>query len=234
MRQKYISFDKGIFRSGKYIPHFEPDDKKNPFRKIYEQKRRDTLHIINASNNSKSILDVGGGMGRLAIALVKPANRKIYLADISVDMIKLALKNGGKERGVYVANSDAHKLPFRNDVFDFVVGLDLLCHLENPELALLEFYRVLNNEGILILDSTNSNPLWALFYPRYLGKNPVTWLRILKFQGVYPGWESIVRHYPRKTFLSLLHKAGFQVRRQMNYGPALCPKWHMTISQKFI
>jgi glycogen synthase len=224
--------EKDIFLTGEYVQHFKPDDKRNPFYKIYERKKQDTINIINVSDNIKAILDVGGGMGRLSLALSKSAQNKIILADVSIDMLKLAGKHSDKLSNIKILNTDAHQLPFRNKSFDLVVGLDLFCHLEKPIIALREFHRVLKNRGLLILDSTNSNPLWALFYPRYLGKNPLNWLKIIKFKGNLPGWETIVNHYPRKKFFSFLHKTGFQVIQHINYGPFICPKWHLVVAEK--
>ena len=147
-------------------------------------------------------------------------------------MLTLTQEHENKFNSIRLVNVDAQKLPFRDSSFDYVVGLDLLCHLRDPEKALSEFHRVLRPDGILVLDSTNSNPLWVLFYPRYLGKNPLNWLRILKFHGVYPGWERIVQHYPKKRFLSLLNGFGFQIRQILTYGPKICPKWHLAIATK--
>jgi glycogen synthase len=230
--EKNKGFDKDIFLTGAYIQHFNPDDRRNPFHTIYKQKRQDTIHFINDSENLKTILDVGGGMGRLSLDLIKAQKNKVTLADISIDMLKLAITYAGDIKNLSVVNTDAHHLPFRDKSFDIVVGLDLFCHLEKPVSALLEFYRVLTTNGMLLIDSTNSNPLWTLFYPRYMGKNPLNWLRTIKFHGVLPGWETIVKHYHKKKFLSLLNKIGFKVIRSINYGPIICPKWHLAISKK--
>lgn len=227
-------FDKKIFLSGEYINHFKPDDKWNPFRKIYKQKMEDTIGIINAPDKVKTILDVGGGKGRLTLALTKSAKNRVYLVDVSIDMLELAVKHRDGGKNIKAVNADANQLPYQNDLFDLVVGLDLFCHLERPEDALAEFYRVLKRDGILIIDSTNSNPLWTLFFPRYLGKNPLTWWRTMKFGGVLPGWQKIVKHYPKHYFLSFLEKSGFEVIRCLNYGPIVCPKWHMAISKKIV
>ena len=110
--------------------------------------------------------------------------------------------------------------------------LDLFCHLAEPERALTEFKRVIKSDGILILDSTNSNPIWALFYPRYMGKNPLKWYRIIKFKGIYPGWQNIVKHYTRDTFYSFLTDKGFRIIQKIDYGPAICPKWHLAVLKK--
>lgn len=225
-------FEKDIFLTGEYIQHFRPDERQNPFNKIYAQKKRDAINIINAMQNTKAILDAGGGMGRLSLELVKNNKNRVVLLDISMDMLKLAEKYTGNLKNINIINTDAHYLPFRDNTFDIVVGLDIFCHLKNPVDALLEFNRVLTNQGMLIIDSTNSNPFWALFYPRYLGKNPLNWLKTIKFKGVLPGWESIVKHYPKKKFFSFLEKAGFEITRNINYGPLICPKWHLAVSKK--
>lgn len=232
--QKKSGHGKDIFLSGEYVQHFTPDDKRNPFYKIYRQKKQDTVNIINKLNNSKRVLDVGGGMGRLSLALAQSVKNMVVLTDISVDMLKLAMSSSNGGNRIDTVNADAHNLPFPDSSFDVVVGLDLLCHLERPEKSLREFRRVLTDNGTLILDSTNSNPLWALFYPRYMGKNPLNWIKIMKFKGVLPGWEKIVRHYPGEKFLSLLNDAGFTVVRSLDYGPAVCPKWHLAVSRKTI
>jgi glycogen(starch) synthase len=171
-------------------------------------------------------------MGRLSLALARSPQNMVILTDISIDMLKLAENHARGLSNIRVVNADAHQIPFCDKSFDHVVGLDLLCHLEKPEKALREFHRVLTNQGVLILDSTNSNPIWALFYPRYLGTNPLNWLRILKCQGNLPGWENIVKHYPKRNFFSLLHKVGFKVIRSVNYGPIICPKWHLAVLKK--
>ncbi|MFX0133254.1 MAG: class I SAM-dependent methyltransferase [Candidatus Hodarchaeota archaeon] len=231
---KKIRFAKDIFITGEYVQHFYPDEKRNPFHKIYNRKKRDTINIINTLENTKAILDVGGGMGRLSHALAESFQNVVVLTDISVDMLKLAAGQKVSLMNLKYVNADAHQLPYHDGSFDLVVGLDLFCHLQEPQSALLEFYRVLTPKGILIIDSTNSNSLWTLFYPRYLGRNPVTWLKTIKFKGVLPGWETIVRHYTKKRFFSFLQENGFQIIQTINYGPIVCPKWHLAVSKKIM
>ncbi len=231
-RSKDPGLSREIFVTGEYIKHFKPEDKRNPFSKIYKQKKEDTINLINGSEGSRTILDIGGGMGRLSLDLARSDRNDVVLVDISTDMLKLAIERADNLNKIKLVNSDAHYLPFKDKTFDYVVGLDLLCHLKRPELALADFHRVLKDQGRLIMDSTNSNPLWTIFYPRYLGKNPLTWLKTIKFQGVLPGWEKIVRHYPRDKFFSLLEKMDFEIMKNLNYGPKICPKWHLAVSRK--
>lgn len=221
-----------IFVNGEYVRHFKPEDKWNPFSEIYKLKKQDTINLINSSEGPRTILDIGGGMGRLSLDLIKSDENNVVLVDISTDMLKLAVEHADNLDYIKLVNSDAHYLPFQDRTFNCVVGLDLLCHLKRPKIALADFHRVLKDDGMLIMDSTNSNPLWTLFYPRYMGKNPLTWLKIIRYKGVLPGWEKIVRHYPRDDFFSFLSEAGFEIMKTLNYGPRICPKWHLAVSRK--
>ena len=229
---KTAPLGRDIFLSGAYVDYFRPDDEGNPFFKLYGQKRLETIHLINDIGKRKQILDLGGGSGRLAGCLDQSQDQDVVLADLSVRMLKASLMQSRGGRHLRVINADAHHLPFRDHSFDIVVGLDLFCHLEWPRKALGEFRRVLKDQGILILDSTNANPLWALFYPRYLGKNPSRWIKIMRYRGVYPGWEAIVKHYSRRQFSSMLRDAGFRIIQGRNYGPRVCPKWHLVVAGK--
>ena len=47
---KKQGFKKNIFFTGEYVQHFTPDDKNNPFSKIYNKKKEDTIYIINKLN----------------------------------------------------------------------------------------------------------------------------------------------------------------------------------------
>lgn len=232
VRSEKRPLKKGIFKSGDYVQHFTPEDRWNPFTKIYKQKKEVTLKIIQRTDDHKNILDIGGGMGRISLSLARSTGNNIVLTDLSVDMLKLVEEQKEDLNNLNIVNADAHSLPYKNEYFDYVVGLDLLCHLDKPEVAIAEIRRVLKDNGRLIFDSTNSNPLWTIFYPRYLGKNPVNWIKTMKYKGVSPGWEKIVKHYPKEKFISLLTDAGFEILESYNFGPCICPKWHMALSRK--
>jgi ubiquinone/menaquinone biosynthesis C-methylase UbiE len=227
---KRSSLQREIFRNGTYIWHFKPDTPANPFYRIYQKKKADTLKLLQEIPDAHGILDVGGGPGRISCTLAEDfPGLQVVLMDISHDTLKSVALLEGTRRIPCLIGADAHFLPFQDGAFNCVVSLDLLCHLENPKQALLEFYRVLAPGGTLILDNTNGNPLWTLFYPKYLGRNPLNWVRIIRFRGVYPGWERIVRHYSSEKFAALLRESGFRTTKSLNYGPSLCPKWHLRV-----
>lgn len=85
--------------------------------------------------------------------LFKPKN--IVALDFSHHMIKtlgdLTLKVLGiTDEGIYrvVSDLNTNKLPFKDSVFDFVVGSFILHHIVNPPLILEEIERILRTNGV--------------------------------------------------------------------------------------
>ena len=220
--------DKRLYTSGEYVNHFRPDSERNSFREIYAEKRDYLLHLIPGKN--LHILDLGGGMGRLTIPL--SSKHRVVLADISMEMLRLAGESGtGFER----VHCDAEEeLCFENESFDCVLVIDLLPHISNAMKMLAEIRRVLKPAGLLFIDTTNSNPLWVLNYPRYVNplRRPVRWLRTVMGGGILPEWQGKIHHLSRTCFEHLLDQSGFSVLERASFGPFWCPKWFLAVCTK--
>jgi SAM-dependent methyltransferase len=92
-------------------------------------------------------LDLATGTGIIARELTQLTDRVVG-ADISLGVLEKA--QGLSENGISLAASDAHRLPFRNRVFDLVsCGLSL-SHFSNVTAALREIQRVLRPGGRFI------------------------------------------------------------------------------------
>jgi ubiquinone/menaquinone biosynthesis C-methylase UbiE len=214
-----------LFVSGDYVRYFRPDDSSNPFQKLYGEKRQAVIDLL--PGTGLNVLDVGSGMGRIAIPLAQ--RHAVTACDLSWHMLRLASDDsGGKLSSLAVA--DARRLPFADRSFDAALCIDVLPHLSDPALALSEARRVLRPGGTFIVDSTNSMPLWTLAYPHYLGRRPARWVGIWRSGGVLPEWSSRVWHRGFGTFMKLLDQAGFSVKSVHNFGPRICPKWHMAVA----
>ncbi len=222
------SMDKRLYTSGEYVTHFRPDSEKNSFREIYAEKRAYLLRRIPGEN--LHILDLGGGMGRLAIPLAR--RHQVVLADLSPEMLKLARENG---TGFETVQCDAEEdLSFKSESFDCILVIDLLPHVSRAPKMLSEIHRVLKPGGMLFIDSTNSNPLWILNYPRYVNpfRSPGRWLRTFTGSGILPEWQGKIHHLSRRRFEHLLEQAGFSVSERASFGPFWCPKWFLALCRK--
>lgn len=220
-----------VFTSGAYVPLFQPDSPTSGLARIYARKREAIIAAV--PGRDRKILDVGGGMGRMSIPL--SASHFVTLCDLSPQMLELARPHEGVRLRLQVA--DACALPFDDAQFDSVLLIDVVPHLPKPDglrVALREARRVLRAGGQLLVDSTNSIPLWALAYPRYLGLQPLQPRRlagILLHGGVEPAWQRRVFHYRRRDFLSAVAAAGFRVGATRAFGPRWCAKWHLAIAE---
>lgn len=173
------------------------------------------------------VLDVGGGMGRMAVPLA--ARNRVTLCDLSPDMLRLARSGSSSVlEGLVVA--DARALPFCTGWFDAALCIDVLPHLPDAAPALAELRRVLRPGGLLLVDSTNSVPFWTLAYPRYLGRRPSRWLQIWRAGGVLPEWRTRVWHRRLAEFRRALEEAGFRIRSILRFGPPGCAKWHLAVA----
>lgn len=100
-------------------------------------------------NKNTIILDIGCGTGVLKKYLPEP---QIHGIDISQTAIEEAIK---VYESANAMNLDEEQLPFDDNKFDYVVCLDTIEHLFDPNHALEESYRALAKNGILIISTPN-------------------------------------------------------------------------------
>ncbi|MEM4004137.1 MAG: methyltransferase domain-containing protein [Desulfurococcaceae archaeon] len=122
---------------------------------------------------------------------------------------------------VYKADVNREELPFADNSFDMYTMLDVIEHLENPDHAIKEAYRVLKRGGFLILTTPNL----ASWYNRallLLGK-PVLGIDLsTEWRYEYPlGIKQVVsghrRLYTFDSLKRLLSLYGFQVVKSKGY-----------------
>ena len=139
------------------------------------------------------ILDIGCGGGHLALA-----NRPhVYGLDLSWVSLQ-------KARALYphVCVGKLEQLPFANESFDLVVGMDLFGHIppQQKDDCLKEIHRVLKPGGrtVLAIECDGNNPLarWAKSFPEFYRR------RFVEEDG-HVGLEKA------GDFLSRLQKCGF-------------------------
>lgn len=112
-------------------------------REIYSSE----LEALRRAIPAGSGLEIGVGSGRFAY----PLKVKIGI-DPSKNMLRVARK-----RDIQAILGAGEKLPFKDNIFDFILIVVTLCFVENPENVLREASRVLKRGGRLIVGEINKD-----------------------------------------------------------------------------
>ncbi|PIR93987.1 hypothetical protein COT97_03750 [Candidatus Falkowbacteria bacterium CG10_big_fil_rev_8_21_14_0_10_39_11] len=138
----------------------------------------------------KSILDLGGGTGRLA-KHIKEHVREVTVVDASTSMLKVCHK-----RGLNCVLGQAENIPCDSDSFDSVVITDAWHHFPEPEKTLAEIKRVLKPGGKVFIEEVNTKSIfgWLLMIAekilfmgsRFYHSDQLSTLVARDFTGVEP------------------------------------------------
>ena len=111
---------------------------------------------------SHYVLDVGCGDGYLMHCLLA-SGRVQYAFGVDTSQIGLSLAHERLTQQNYEGNwsvsaAFGEMLPVLDNSFDVVTFADVIEHLEQPERTLAEVYRVLTDDGTLLVSTPNWNP----------------------------------------------------------------------------
>ena len=118
-----------------------PDEYENWFIKNELLFQSELLALKQVVPTNKKGIEIGVGSGLFAEKL----NIKFGI-DPSEKMLEFA-----KQRKIIVEKGVAENLPYTDNSFDFAVFVTSICFVENPEKAIKETYRILNNNGEIII-----------------------------------------------------------------------------------
>jgi len=119
----------------------------DPIRLQGERRRAEITAGLLKPKRDEQILDVGCGDGYQMSHIVGRCAQVVGL-DLSVGRLKQA-KNSVKSADLVCASSE--KLPFKPRVFDKVMCLELLEHLNEPRKTILEIEYILKETGTLVV-----------------------------------------------------------------------------------
>lgn len=97
------------------------------------------------------LLDIGGGTGRVASALLKEVD-EVVIADVSMGMLRQAPRSTLKP-----VCSHSESLPFPDNFFERVIMVDALHHVIDQPASAREMLRVLKPGGRIIIEEPDIN-----------------------------------------------------------------------------
>jgi SAM-dependent methyltransferase len=101
----------------------------------------------------KRVLDAGCGTAYGCLIFAEAGAREVVGVDLDGDVLDAVA--GTLPASVHLDEADIRQLPFEDASFDAVSCFEVLEHIEDPELALDELARVLNQDGVLAVSSPN-------------------------------------------------------------------------------
>ncbi len=155
---------------------------------FYEVELAAVLKVVELERLPRPYLEVGVGSGRFAVPLGIDVG-----VDASEAMIRIA-----RQRGINVLKAQAETLPFPDSTFGTVFIIYTICFLDEPLKALKEAYRVLRDDGRLLVALTlEDTPLGRVYSEK-----------IRKGEGVF---YSRAKLLTSKRLLKLAGEAGFSL-----------------------
>ena len=123
--------------------------KTNPFQRFWHLSRFRQVQRLLKDKKGK-LLDIGcaDGVFTNEISKVLQKNSPITAVDIYKPSVQFAQKTF---KHITFRTAPAEKLPFKTKSFDIVTCLEMLEHVENPNIVLKEIKRVLKKGGIAII-----------------------------------------------------------------------------------
>ena len=120
-----------------------------PIGRLIAASQEEVIARFLAPVSGRTILDVGTGTGRAAIALARRGG-VVTGVDASAEMLAVARRTAGAARvGVTFARGDAHRLAFAAGSFDAVICLRVLMHTPDWRRSLAELCRVARDRVVI-------------------------------------------------------------------------------------
>lgn len=167
--------------------------------------------LENEKLEGKRILDVGCGTGIMGASFLKNCHCEVYGLDEDENDLILAEQKG---LTVKMLNIEKEAFPYSSEFFSVVVFSEVIEHITKYHHVLDEIYRVLRENGVLILSTPNLNS----------GSNI---LKIITGEDVIPIYnrkckDKHVRLFSLRSIRTLLTIHGFKIDKvkYVNYPPS--------------
>lgn len=153
-----------------------------------------------------SIVDIGGGFGRLSTFYTKQF-KKCYLIDPSEKNLKVAKEKHGNFKNYSFIQGSLPKLPLRDESVEVAIMIRVIHHLEDPKDSLKDVKRILEKDGYFILEVANKIHFLARLRAYLRGDfsfiNNMTPLERRSEQSIKEDKITFINHHPMKIIKDL-------------------------------
>lgn len=148
-------------QNDEYLKLAEVEDQMWYFRSLHGHVRRELAKALPAGKTpAPHVLDAGCGTGGLILRLREAQPSGTFAGiDFMPIACELARQRCGPDVDLRVASIT--DLPFADASFDAVVSADVVCQVDNPEVAAAEFFRVLRPGGIVVINVPAYMWMWS-------------------------------------------------------------------------
>jgi ubiquinone/menaquinone biosynthesis C-methylase UbiE len=131
------------------------------------------------------ILDLGCGTGNLSLQLSETISVGTVGLDSSFNMLEKANK---KSLQVLCADADHSPFPFKDKLFDLIIGSYFIHYIKNIFALIKECYRILNNGSLVLITSSHGqieslHPVIKKFFPSLVKKDIARFPEISKLDN---------------------------------------------------
>lgn len=131
----------------------------------YLRFTHDMVFRLFSGKEPSHFLDAAGGTGVLVERLMERFPASFFtLTDLSAGMVHVARERFSSLSNVSVFLSDVHALPFNDGQFSGVTSVSAVHYFNDPLRAFIEFFRVLEPGGELILVDWCRDPFYAKIF----------------------------------------------------------------------
>ncbi len=142
--------------------YYETSVKTNLFQRFWHHRRFEEVGSLISTLSPTRVLDVGSHGGTFTSYMHSLLPRAKFTAiDLSADAIYYGEK---KYPFIQFITARAEKIPFTSGSFDLVTCLEVLEHVEHPQLVIGQIKRVLKKDGDVVLLVPTENILFVCIW----------------------------------------------------------------------
>lgn len=198
-----------------YLKYWHGRDYEHGAEEIAIRRMLKNLHFKNA-------VDIGGGYGRLCVLLEEFADH-VTLAEPSQQQLDLAKEYLQGRKNIDQKLMQADDLKFKDGTVDLAIMVRVMHHLPDPSREFAELNRILEKDGVLLLEMANyahgRNQIKHFLSGKRLPTEPVD---IRSDANKTENEIAFVNHNPKTVIKQLAH-AGFRVEKVLSVSNLRSP-----------